>query len=405
MGWQPILDGDLREHARATIVEIARALARGEGEPCKPTDETLFWAYVAGELDEPWVQDAYDRAVERLVEEAQGGFGDDISLYHGAAGAGFVIAHVSEPELVEDSLAAIDAAIEERLASTPEWSEPYDLIDGLVGVGMYLLERTERSEAASRALTRVVDHLWRRAEVRDEGTAWFTPANELIDDQRALFPDGCFNCGLAHGIPGIVSFLARVAGAQHAARTRARALACDGYRWLVAQRLPPGPRSCFPAWVGRERQGKPTRTAWCYGDPGVVTALWDAACQLGLPTDDIVDVARIVAARAPESTGVIDAALCHGAAGLAHICNRWFQASGDETFRVAGRAWFERTLASRRPDGVAGFAAWSRNRGSPLAWIPRTMFLEGITGIGLALLAACSDVEPAWDRLLAVDLR
>ena len=43
-----------------------------------------------------------------------------------------------------------------------------------------------------------------------------------------------------------------------------------------------------------------------------------------------------------------DAGLCHGAAGLAHLYNRMFQASRDERFAAAARCWFQRTLELRQ---------------------------------------------------------
>jgi hypothetical protein len=38
-------------------------------------------------------------------------------------------------------------------------------------------------------------------------------------------------------------------------------------------------------------------------------------------------------------------------------------------------------------------------------WRSEAGFLEGATGIGLALLGAISDVEPAWDRVLLLSVR
>ena len=59
--------------------------------------------------------------------------------------------------------------------------------------------------------------------------------------------------------------------------------------------------------------------------------------------------------------------------------------------------WFRRTLAFRRPGrGIAGFTAHDGADRS---------LLTGAAGIGLALLAASTAVEPAWDRILLLDLR
>ncbi len=137
------------------------------------------------------------------------------------------------------------------------------------------------------------------------------------------------------------------------------------------------------------------------GDPGVAIACWSAALRLSRPTDEWRELARCSAIRDPELCGAVDPCLCHGAAGLAHIYNRAYQACGDPVFLDAARAWFRRTLDMRRPEGLGGFASPSQ---VPDTWRTSTGLLDGATGVALALLAAVEPVEPRWDRLLLCDL-
>lgn len=381
-GWRAILDGELAAEARVAIRDIAQALAHGDRAHQKLTDSTLFWAYVASELDEPWVDRAYDDTALALLAHVEAGFGNDVSLSHGASGAGFVMAHVAEPDTVATALAMIDDAITERLALP--WTGPHDLVDGLVGVGVYLLQRVDRSPAAREGLARVVHHLALAAEIDAVGATWRTPSAQLTDAQCAASPDGRYDCGIAHGVPGVVAFLARMA-ARH--DETARSLADLGYDWLIARR-------------GSGERDRSTHTAWCHGDPGVAIALWHAALSLGRPIEPCIELLQPATACDAELGDVRDAGLCHGATGLAHVLNRCYQASGDEAFAEGARCWFRRALAMRRPDGVGGFLAWSHEGG----WEPSTTLLEGAAGIGLALLAAIEPVEPGWDRMLLCDL-
>jgi len=99
--------------------------------------------------------------------------------------------------------------------------------------------------------------------------------------------------------------------------------------------------------------------------------------------------------------GLVDAGLWHGLAGRAHRLNRLFQATGKEPFADAARAGFGRLLAMRRPDeGIGGFQARVSGVDGRPVWADDPGLLDGSAGIGLALLAAVSAVEPAWDRLL-----
>jgi hypothetical protein len=100
---------------------------------------------------------------------------------------------------------------------------------------------------------------------------------------------------------------------------------------------------------------------------------------------------------------VVDAGLCHGAAGLGHLFNRLFQATGDPGLGAAARSWFERTLQMRRPGrGVGGYEAWQAGDGGEMTWVADAGLLTGATGIALALLGATTATEPVWDRMLLV---
>ena len=67
----------------------------------------------------------------------------------------------------------------------------------------------------------------------------------------------------------------------------------------------------------------------------------------------------------------------------------------------AARTWAERALAMRRPgEGIGGFLALVPDARLERGWNSDPGFLTGAAGVGLALLAAASPVEPAWDRAL-----
>lgn len=190
---------------------------------------------------------------------------------------------------------------------------------------------------------------------------------------------------------------------------RARPLLAGSVSWLLAQRLGPTAASRFSTFAAAGVEPTASRLAWCYGDLGIATSLLLAA-RLAEEQDweeAALDVARATAARGFAASGVVDAGLCHGAAGVAHLYNRLYQASRDPVLEDAAVRWVEQTLAMRRPgEGVAGFLAWlpgpkaAADGSADLRWTPDPGFLTGAAGVGLALLAAITPVEPAWDRVL-----
>lgn len=98
---------------------------------------------------------------------------------------------------------------------------------------------------------------------------------------------------------------------------------------------------------------------------------------------------------------VYDAGLCHGAAGVAHIFNRFYQDTHNEVFKEAALYWFNQTLEMDTfQDGLAGYKASISTSGTE--YENCTGLLEGIAGIGLALIGAVADFEPNWDECLLI---
>src|SRR5262249_30350792 len=133
--------------------------------------------------------------------------------------------------------------------------------------------------------------------------------------------------------------------------------------WLLAQPPSQGP-SRFPNWsvdADHEPHYGPSRVAWCYGDLGVSAALLRASRCVDEPRweKEAIAIARKEATRFDDTTGIRDAGLCHGTAGVAHIFNRMFQATGDVLLGDASRFWFERTLMMRQDGaGIAGYRVY-----------------------------------------------
>jgi hypothetical protein len=137
----------------------------------------------------------------------------------------------------------------------------------------------------------------------------------------------------------------------------------------------------------------------------VAVALLGAARCVGAPPWE--ERARVAALRAttrpPDRTRVFDAGLCIGAAGLGHLFNRLYQAWGEPRLAERSRFWFERALQMRRPgQGIAGYAAWMPDANDVDGWRDDPGVLMGAAGVALALLAAATPFEPAWDRMLLV---
>ena len=413
--WSPILAGEVAARADAAVTAVAEAVRDASALP----DRNAGAGFAGGQAGFALLYEYLDRArpgagygdlahqrleqaIDLLATAAQ-----DPSLFSGFTGVSWVVEHLQggpadDGEEDEDSNEDIDQALLTLLQKTP-WPHDYDLVSGLAGYGVYALERLPRPSAVT-CLELVVEHLADLAEPRPEGLAWNTPLSLVPEMNRPWYPEGLDNLGLAHGTPGVVALLARVCSSGVAAE-RSRSLLAQAVSWLLAQKMTDSEISVFPYAVGSGFKVRPARTAWCYGDPGIALALLAAGrvAEEAAWEREAIALARAAARRPPESCNINDAGLCHGAAGLGHVLNRLYQATGDPELLESARTWFARALDYWDPSrGIGGFLTYTPvdEKFDEMGWIEDAGLLIGSTGMALALLAASSAVDPAWDRLM-----
>lgn len=412
--WQPLLPPPLADRALRLAEEIAHDLSKiGARVPSQreaalasgAPGRALFFAYLDQALpDAGWG----DRAAVALDEtfDHLAGVPSTPGLYSGFTGVAWVLEHLQGWFLDEDEDFGEEIVIAVEKSLRLPWVD-FDLLRGIAGVGVWALERSQRS-GGDECLRRVVARLAEIADRRGGMVAWATPADRVPPDRRESFPQGFIFTGVSHGTAGVISLL----GEAQVAGVVSRPLLDDAVQWLLAQKLPPEALSVFPSEAADEvapgvDYPRPTRLAWCHGDPGIAAALLGTARRAGKPSweREAMRVARAAAARSRAEKSIVDAGLCHGSAGLLHLFNRLYQASGDSVLAEAAYFWFDRTLELRRPGkGVGGFQAWDIDADKKLGWRDDPGFLTGAAGIGLALLAAATPIEPAWDRALLISI-
>jgi len=405
MAWRPLLEGSLAARARAALDDVARELesyelprtAQGGSLAHGAAGLAVFFGEVARERGDP----AASAAAARHIALAAGAVADtamSASLFEGFVGVAWAIEHLDgDPSALDDVDAALCAFLD-----NPELDASHELYGGLAGVGLYGLARLRRAALGRRIVEAAVRALSARAERGADGVGWATRVGDL---PAGALPEGTrvhYNLGMAHGLPGVIAFLAH---ARAAGLDEALPLLDGAVRWLLARRLGDDSPTRYGPWHEPGRPPRAARAGWCYGDAAIARSLLVAAGAAAEPTwrEEAMSAARRAAARPHDGCGVADAGLCHGAAGIAHIMNRLHQATGDHGLAASARAWFERALDARDParPGVAGFASWASDGvDRPFTWRADPGFLAGASGIALALLAATSAREPSWDAPL-----
>jgi len=218
-------------------------------------------------------------------------------LYDGTSGFGLILSAfcMDEPRYQQTSQSIQTATA--QLALEKRWkrrtlgvdANDYDVISGVAGIVGYLVSLSSPTVQTEEAILKLIGYLiWLSAEDHPGYKNWFvTPELFPMESYREEYPDGYFNLGLSHGIPGPLAALAvawkagyRIPGQREAIESLSQWIVARqikdewGINWPAA--LPLKMASTPELW----QQVAPARTAWCYGVPGIAAALWLAGDAL-----------------------------------------------------------------------------------------------------------------------------
>lgn len=411
--------------AVADAIEVARArsdprLEHWRAEGLWQGHAGLVLLFAA--LDAARPGDGWDHAGHHHLQLAAGGAERrataDVGLSRGLSGLGTAAWALSRGGTrYQGLLTTIDRALAHAVtersdalrASRPHGLgvSTFDVINGLSGAGRHLLTRHDASGVRP-ALEAVLAALVHLAEEDADGVPrCHTGPTELAGSFSAeAHPLGHVNLGLAHGIPGPLALLARAliegveVDGQRAAIDRL-------VRWVQRAQLEDAWGVNFPTVVAITPPGRsvvpvaaprPSRSAWCYGAPGIAQALWLA----GVATDDggcrdlAVSAVEAVHRRPIVARQIDSPTVCHGVAGLLLVMLRFRHQTGLPVFTEAARGLVAQLLAQHEPASRFGYRTIEPGGGR----YDHPGLLDGAAGVALALVAAATPLEPTWDRSL-----
>lgn len=284
----------------------------------------------------------------------------------------------------------------------------YDLIRGTTGLTRLLLaRRAAHPQLLDEALSCLIGLLEPLPPPAQGGTplpGWWSPSGPRADS-RADYAQGRghLNFGIAHGISGTLAVLA--AAHKEGVRVPGLGRAVTGIaELLLARRTASGG---WPAWLTvphytEDLPPEPTRSAWCYGTPGVACALYRAGEALDR-ADWRQTAVDAMACELAQPRRVTDSGLCHGWSGLLHLAGVLGHASGDPRLAAHSDGLAARVLENYDPRLPFGFRTDgpSGTEDSPGHYAG---LLMGAAGIALALHGYASGVPAVsgWDSALAM---
>jgi hypothetical protein len=353
--WTPIIEPSSALGARA--LDVLDAVTNDAVAANPSLDVPLLLAYRAlADGNRRWMKLAVER-LNTVIAGADALYSTrHFELFGGLSGLGWVTEHVTgqlrrfevsrergESRINEDTDTALLLELQRG-----RWQSTCDLATGLTGIGLYFLQRLPAARA-KQGLELVLGHL-------------------EASSQRALPFDGA--AGVAGGLGGMLYLLGQAPAAGVDA-PRAGQLLTRGIEVLLDRRAESHNPCC-----------------WSEGELGIA-----AVCLQVGPCAGSVECRRWATRLLERCLEVPieeqDLSLVNGAAGAGHLWNRISRMGGDARCREASLKWWKRAIELYEKTTPAADAAGVE-------------FLGRATGMGLALLAALTPVEPAWDGLLCL---
>ncbi len=365
---------------------------------------SLFQFYYSRLTDE---EEPADVGVDMITKTIQGineGYAFP-TFCTGIAGAGWVLELLNEEEFIDIDNDELLVDLDEYLFNVMKENMNeglYDFLHGAIGYGYYFLKRYENTRSAElknkykEHLLYLITALKNTSEDDKNGKFWKTT---LIKEEDLIG----VNLSLSHGLSSIVNFLSRVYVHEYF-REEVHDLLTATISYMLSHKNEDLTRtSLFPSWIheGMEKNSQ-ARLAWCYGDLGVGISLWRAGKALDNSEykEEALQIVKHAAQRKDiTEAGVKDAGLCHGSCGIASIFNRMYKETEDPIFKETADFWMEQVLKMDTHKSNAGYLQW---RGDKEEWKEETNLLEGIAGIGLAMISFLATFDTKWDECLMI---
>ncbi len=319
-------------------------------------------------------------------------------VLHGYTGILWLYQHYINLGFIEynnntkDTFEVFDELISKELFVEKQ-TKNYDLFYGLLGYGVYFLERNKFTPQKDR-LDDIVNILDEIALKKEYGITWEDKLDRKEHKDKELI-----NLGFAHGIPSIIVFLAYVY--KETGNSKALNLIHQSVNFLKHHELDISKGSLFSFHILDDKpHNYPSRLAWCYGDLGIGYAILKTGILI--TDENLVNYGEKILINLTnktiqdETTGVKDAGFCHGASGVAHLFNKAFQYTNNEIFFKVSEYWIEVTLKMQNNDG-----SYSRchyiDKEEKWQFETDNGLIEGAGGIGLSMLSHLEPNELSWD--------
>lgn len=359
----------------------------------------LFLAYYCNFTRDPKVHHILERKLDVLLDLISDGI--TLPTYgNGISGILYAITFLNENKLANIDLSDVHDVYSEYLYH--QMIEllskgNYDFLHGSLGILLYFIKNVKNDRDMNIVLDAI--QVLDRIAIKD---------NNKIKWMSKDFSDNeIVNLSLSHGLSSIAIILSRIVKS-NIELTNCSDLLRGTINYILEQGIDHKKYGSYFSSYAIESINNnvlKSRLAWCYGDLGIALALWRAGKALNEVhwTTKAIEILRFSCTRKmPQSTGVNDACICHGTAGVAQIYKRLYLETQIPEFDNTYKYWINETIQmASYENNKATYKFW---KGNKIGWSKDLSLINGIAGIGLVLMSYLNeDLKfTAWDELILV---
>ncbi|WP_226701764.1 lanthionine synthetase C family protein [Priestia aryabhattai] len=339
-----------------------------------------------------------------------------ISLWNGLSGVGMAVLFLSKKNQRYDKVIAtinkfiinhLEEFIEDsrkKLSGNVEMYD-YDVIEGLSGIGRYLLNfNSTETEKAVREILRYLVDLTKEFEYENYNIpGWYiSKDNQFLENEKEEFPLGNFNLGLSHGIAGPLALL-----------SQAYNMGIHVEEHMISiQKIV----LFYKKWAEEDRAGVvwPNRLkleelievnlesialnneSWCYGIPGIINSLYLSS----LATKDLeleeysLEIVKQMMTRSDKMWSIHSPSFCHGYTGLLNTYLNFYKHTGNQEFKEGIEIVLDKIIKEYQPELTYGFLD-KDHRGTR----EHPGLLLGTAGVLLVLISLLKEEIPDWNQV------
>ncbi|WP_284680141.1 lanthionine synthetase C family protein [Aceticella autotrophica] len=281
----------------------------------------------------------------------------------------------------------------------------YDVISGISGIASYCMlfpDNIEMIDVLKKIVLYIIEMCQDKKVDNMTVPAWYIPPEHQFSERdKKLWPKGCFNIGLSHGIPGPLVVLCNakkigicVDGLEECAKKIAD--------FLIKFCIKSNDQCFWGTHISLEEYRKNTifntytRDAWCYGTPGVAYSLILAGKIL--KNEQYVKYAiEGMRNSVKQLRKLYSPTFCHGFAGIAYISYRFYEITGLYEFKQAYMDLFRKIMTFYDENAPFGFYNIENSNGKQKSYNSIGL-IDGTVGVLLTLLSIQKGKRTPWDH-------